>query len=391
MIAMLRVRCLLLVLALDAGVAHAQARLLRIPSRILGEERSVHVALPSNYANARQRYQVTYLLDGHVRAFFDLAVAAAGYDVAGDIRDYGIPAQIVVGVEQKDRGADLGRNQELFSRFLHEELIPRIEREYRTVPFRTLIGHSLGGRFALNELCRGRGAFRAVIAMSPGVGDSASFASLTDCLQRSFRESGLVAQQVVLIAGEREPRSLSGAMRLQDYLNRAAPESWRISMLDGARLGHTETPFVAIPRGIRLVHDARLWEMPPATADSLLTGSADPQAIMTAWYATLSARVGYEVPAASKWLRAVASRFLAQHDLAAAETAARRAIAAYPEELSGYAILADVYLASNNGAGARRVLEDGLRMLDRLEVFDESARNLTRAALRGSLEKLAPR
>ena len=69
MMAMPRVRCLLLVLTLDAGLAHAQARLLRIPSRILGEERSVHVALPSNYANARQRYQVTYLLDGHVRAF----------------------------------------------------------------------------------------------------------------------------------------------------------------------------------------------------------------------------------------------------------------------------------------------------------------------------------
>ena len=80
-----------------AGSAAAQTRTVRIPSKILGEERVVHVNLPPNYTFARRRYEVVYLLDGHVRQFFDITVAAAGYDVIGDAHDYAMPPQIVVG------------------------------------------------------------------------------------------------------------------------------------------------------------------------------------------------------------------------------------------------------------------------------------------------------
>src|SRR4029079_6244351 len=110
-------------LALALNAAHSETRVVRISSKILGEERVVHVSLPPNYSVARRRYETTYLLDGHVRQFFDITVAAAGYDVVADLQhDYATPPQIVVGVDQIDRGADLGRNQELFTRFLVEEL-----------------------------------------------------------------------------------------------------------------------------------------------------------------------------------------------------------------------------------------------------------------------------
>ena len=377
--------CCLLLVRTETGAA--QSRILRLQSKILGEERIVHVALPPNYAQARQRYQVTYLLDGHVRAFFDLTVAAAGYDLAGDVRDYAIPPQIVVGVEQKDRSADLGRNQELFSRFLREELIPRIDRDYRTHPYRTLIGHSLGGRFALNELCRAHGMFRAIVAMSPGGGDSTNMASLTACLQRSIDESGEVAQQVVLIAGAREPQALVKTRRIHEFLTGAAP-GWRVSLLDGADVGHAETPFVGIPLGLRQVHHAIVWEMPPAMVDSLLNGRADPGAVIASWYARLSAHVGYAVPPAAKWLRAATAKYLSRHQLDSAEGSARRTVEAFPEDLAGYALLADVHLAGDNSDAARRVLEEALRVIDRLEFFDESERILKRASLRTSLEKL---
>ena len=84
-----------------------------------------------------------------MRAFLYVTVAVTNYDLLGDKHDYAIPPQIVVGIEQSDRGTDLARNGALFLRFVVEEVIPYIDREYRAVPFRTLIGHSLGGRFAL--------------------------------------------------------------------------------------------------------------------------------------------------------------------------------------------------------------------------------------------------
>src|SRR6478609_7510389 len=132
-----------IVLAFSTTPVTGETRVVRIASKILGEERVVHVSLPPNYGVARRRYETTYLLDGHVKQFFDIAVAAAGYDVVGDAHDYATPPQIVVGVDQVDRGVDLGRNQELFTRFLVEELVPYIDREYRTAGYRTLIGHSL--------------------------------------------------------------------------------------------------------------------------------------------------------------------------------------------------------------------------------------------------------
>jgi predicted alpha/beta superfamily hydrolase len=146
--------------------AAAQTKVVRVRSQILGEERVVHVNLPPNYELARRKYPVIYLLDGHVRPFFDITVASAAYDLTNDPTGYAVPPQIVVGVDQRERGVDLGRNQELFTRFLVEELVPFIDREYRTMSFRTLIGHSLGGRFALMTLCRAPGVFPAVVAIS---------------------------------------------------------------------------------------------------------------------------------------------------------------------------------------------------------------------------------
>jgi enterochelin esterase-like enzyme len=382
------VACALVVAGTQA--ATAQARVLHVRSKILGEDRTIHVSLPPNYAVARQRYQVTYLLDGHVRAFFELAIASAGYDLVGDVHDYGIPPQIVVGIEQKDRGSDLGRNQDAFDRFLSEELVPYIDREFRTNPYRTLIGHSLGGRFALQTFCRNPGMFPAVIAISPGIGDSTGIRATTDCLKREFSANTSVVRQLVLIAGDREARLMAGLARLREFLRDSAPPNWRWTALDGTGLGHTETPFAAIPRGIRLVHDRAVWEMPGALVDSIIQGTADPDGVIAAWYRGLSARMGYTVAPSAKWLNAAATAYIRRGNVPAAEAAAQRALAAYPEDLAGYAALADIYIARNDAPSARRTLNDALRTIDRLEFFDETERSLKRSVFRASLERLPP-
>jgi tetratricopeptide (TPR) repeat protein len=56
-----------------------------------------------------------------------------------------------------------------FSRFLEEDLIPHIDRHFRTEPFRILIGHSLGGLFSAHSLFRAPHLFQAHIAASPAM------------------------------------------------------------------------------------------------------------------------------------------------------------------------------------------------------------------------------
>jgi enterochelin esterase-like enzyme len=371
----------------------AQSRTYHIRSKILGEERAIHVSLPPNYAVAKQRYQVTYLLDGHLKAFFDLAVAAAGYDITtGGPHEFAMPPQIVVGVEQKKRGVDLGTNQEAFDRFLAEELVPFIDKEFRTVPYRTLIGHSLGGRFALYTACRNPGMFPAIVAISPGVGDSTGFAAIADCLRRDFTANRTVLRQLVLTAGDQEGRLYAGTLRLRDFVRDSAPPNWRMLLADGTGLGHTDTPFAAIPRGIRFVHEAAVWEMPAAMGDSVTAGRGDePARLVTEFYRTLSARVGYAVAPSAKWLRTIATLHLAHGEHAAGLDAARRLTDAYPEDMTGWGVLADACLAGGDTECTRRALEDALRVVDRLDFFDEEGRAMQRKLLQDNLQRLQAR
>ena len=99
--------------------------------------------------------------------------------------------------------------------------------------------------------------------------------------------------------------------------------------------------------------------------------------------------MGYPVPPSPKWLREAAARYLPRGDVPAAEAAARRVVHAYPEDVAGYAVLADGYLAERKTEAARRVLDEALRVVDGLEFFDESARVLMRAVLREHPERLA--
>jgi enterochelin esterase-like enzyme len=385
-------RIVVATLALTSAAAaglRAQTRTIKIPSKILGEDRIVHVNLPPNYALAKQRYEVTYLLDGHVREFFDVTVAASGYDVIGDQHDYATPPQIVVGVDQRDRGTDLGRNQELFTRFLVEELVPYIDREYRTNFYRTLIGHSLGGRFALMTFCRAPGVFPSVIAISAAGGtDSTNADPVTRCLATAFTANGTTVRQLVLSAGEKETRLYAGMQRLREYLRANAPPNWRWTVIDGPGLGHTDTPLATIPPGIRFVHDRSVWEIPATSADSISNGLVDPDLAVAGFYAALTTRVGATIQPSLKWMLAVARLRMKQADARTAEEAVRRLVAAYPEDLEGYGMLADVALRRDDSSAARQSLNDALRMLNRLEMHDVYERERKEKLLESALASI---
>ena len=365
----------------------APPRTVRMQSKILGELRTLHINLPPNYRIAKQRYQVTYVLDGQVKPFFDLAVAAAGYSLSGDPRDFAMPPQIIVGIEQKNRGDDLARNDERVTRYVVDEVIPYIEREYRTLPYRTLIGHSLAGRFALLTLCRAPTIFPAIIAISPSVSDSTTLDTVQRCARTQFTTAPRV-RQLVLSAGDKETRLRDGVRHLFAFLNDSAPSMWRVRLVDGTGLGHTDTPFATIPAGLRFTQERALWEMPIAAADSMLNRVGDPSSILNAWLDLLSARVGYRVPASSKWMEVIARTRLARDGAAAATVAAQAMIDAYPENIVGYGLLADAQIKGLDLPAARKTITDALQMLDRVDVFDESARDAQRESLRASLAAL---
>jgi predicted alpha/beta superfamily hydrolase len=148
---------------------------LHITSAVLKEQRQYQVQLPASYAWARERsYPVLYVLDGETH----FRHTAASVDFLS--RQGEIPEMLVVGLNSTVRIRDFtqtdwpeawigGGGAGNFLRFLSTELLPDVERRYRTDGFRVLSGHSVGGQFALYALTAEPSLFRACFAFSPSL------------------------------------------------------------------------------------------------------------------------------------------------------------------------------------------------------------------------------
>ncbi len=392
-----RTGLLLAICALAAAPAEgkAQARVIRIASTVLQETRVIHVQLPPNYAMARQRYPVVVLLDGHVRAFFELTVASTNYNLTGDGYRFAMPAQIVVGVEQGERSIDLARNADAFYRFLTTEVLPRIDREYRTMPFRTLIGHSLGARFALTMMCRRPTEFTAIIAISGALPDSAR-AETTRCVSTPAG-GGTPAtplRHLAISGGSLEPRTMASTDRLfatlREQLSAQASPTWRMHRVDASELEHTGAPLVSIPMGLRFVFSGEVWDLPPSTADSLRERQGDPDQLLAAGMAAVSARIGVSVAPTATWMGAVVRTWLARRNADAALAAAERLVRDYPEQMDSYTLLADARELSGDLDGTRKAISAALDLSNRIAWHDERQKAAVQAMLRRSLADRSP-
>jgi len=154
----------------------------KLNSKVLGEERTILISTPATYAQGQERFPVLYMTDGdahltHTRGTVDFLA-----------RNQLMPNVIIVAVTNTDRTRDLsptrasrrlpdGTRQEIpnsggagrFLDFFEKELIPYVEGHYRTVPYRIFAGHSLGGLLSLYTLTARPELFNAYIAASPAL------------------------------------------------------------------------------------------------------------------------------------------------------------------------------------------------------------------------------
>jgi len=190
----MRIPVLLLSLLLSisqswAGTPIAIGEMVKIPSRIMQEERTLLVALPPGYARSTERYPVLYFTDGdaHFTMLKGITDALAGSGL--------MPQVILVGVPNTHRTRDLtptrvevrrrnGVTQPFptsgggprFLEFFEKEVFPYVESTYRTAPYRLFAGHSFGGLLALHALAVRPELFNAYLAASPSLDWDNSYA-----------------------------------------------------------------------------------------------------------------------------------------------------------------------------------------------------------------------
>lgn len=141
-------------------------------SKILNEDRKLMVYLPPDYKNSEKKYPVLYLLDGE-RHFHYLTGFIGFFSSLQNIPEF-----IVIAIPNTNRRRDFYPSKEKdsssdgtdnFLQFLKLELIPFIDKDFRTLKHRILCGHSLTGLFTIYAMIKEPGLFNGYIAASPGL------------------------------------------------------------------------------------------------------------------------------------------------------------------------------------------------------------------------------
>jgi predicted alpha/beta superfamily hydrolase len=142
---------------------------LNLPSKTFGRDVPVQVYVPNGYIAGSTRYPVLYVLNSYPFAF-----TCGTVDLLSSSME--IPEMIVVGVPPFNAGyvptpfEERGEGPtpvDLSIRFLKEELIPFMDKNYRTNAYRILYGHSVGGLFTMYTLFNHPDLFTAYLAGSP--------------------------------------------------------------------------------------------------------------------------------------------------------------------------------------------------------------------------------
>lgn len=152
-----------------------------IESRAVSETRRINVYLPPIYADSQAlRLPVLYMPDGGIGEDFLHIAGLVQVSVGnGTMRPF-----ILVGIENTVRRRDMTgptRNSEdrkiapvvggsaPFRTFIRDELIPHIEKRYRTTDERAIMGESLAGLFVVETMFMEPDLFSTYIAFDPSI------------------------------------------------------------------------------------------------------------------------------------------------------------------------------------------------------------------------------
>ncbi|MGG5487704.1 alpha/beta hydrolase [Meridianimaribacter flavus] len=163
---------LLMLLCFSANTIYSQANYESIFSEKLGEDRQLKILLPRGYSDDdNKKYPLIIVMDG------DYLFEA----VAGNVDYYSywedIPEAIVVGIKQADKRFDDCMYSEqnslpietgaAFFEFVGMELIPYLNKSYKTENFRVAVGHGETANFINYYLLKDVPLFQAYITISP--------------------------------------------------------------------------------------------------------------------------------------------------------------------------------------------------------------------------------
>jgi uncharacterized protein len=315
-------------------------------STILNEDRTFKVHLPLGYETSAERYPVLFVLDA--QNHFTHAVGSASY-----LMDQGeIPPLIVVGLDSTVRVRDFtptdwpqawigGGGAVKFRSFLATELIPEIDKSYRTDGFRVVSGHSASGQFALYCLETQPTLFQGYFALSPSLDWDGNLP--INGLEKAFDQKPTIQAFAFVARSDDRDRPLADFNRLVEVFQKKAPSGlrWKSQAYDLET--HGSIALVGTIDALRALYAG--WRVPEGLVDKGLPA-------VETYFGELSKTYGRPVPLTETVVNELAYRALEKKQIKDALALFQRNVAAHPGSANAFDGLADALEADGQTAAA---------------------------------------
>jgi hypothetical protein len=173
---------------------------------------------------------------------------------------------IVVAITNVDRNRDFSPTHvntiptsggaEKFLAFVKKELLPFVDRNYRTSSFRTIAGHSFGGTFVTYALLEEPELFKGILAISPYLMYDNSM--LVDRAETELRKK--YGKLFYFMTVGQEPGYFETLDRFEKIVQTKAPKGFSFEYTIYPEDNHGSVPHISIYEGLRWIFSD--WQLP---------------------------------------------------------------------------------------------------------------------------------
>ena len=356
-------------------------------SNILKEKRPIWIYTPSFDTSyfTKPQYPVLYVLDGD--GYFASLVTMI-QQLSAINGNTVLPEMIIVGIPNihGERTRDLTPSNsvmdkasgggENFTAFIEKELIPYIDKNYATAPYRTLIGHSFGGLMVINTLLKHTGLFNAYLALEPSM-----FYNNDDLLKQAdklLQHGSFKGRSLFLgIANTMNPgmdttqvrtdtteltHHIRSILKLKDNLQKYTANNLRWSYKYYPDDDHSSMPLIGEYDGLRFVFDKNRFprNQPMNQYFDKQYTAVNLKEMIIAHYKLMSQDMGYEVKPPEFVMNQFGYIFLQQKDYEKSAMFFQMNIDYYPQSFNAYDSMGDYYLGRNEKSKAMEYFKKAL-------------------------------
>jgi predicted alpha/beta superfamily hydrolase/ASC-1-like (ASCH) protein len=208
-------------------------------STVLEEQRQIQIYLPADYKGSGMKYAVLYVIDG--QRYFLNGVAFQQNLTWQNV----VPEFIVVGIvtnNQKRRTLFYDESPK-FIQFLEEELIPKIDKDYRTLDERVFFGWEMAAGLGVEIFAKNPSLFNGYLLSSPTYMSIGRSINAGEVLKKDPTDDTFFYAMLGTVEGWSVPSMVS----LDSVMNKTPNWTYKLSNEEN----HYTTPLTTINNGLR--------------------------------------------------------------------------------------------------------------------------------------------